>query len=117
MIAVIMVKTSTMEGLHEFGFFFMGHRYVIIVMIKVFASSVSDGGNIIRRIASFSVSLYLNISHIPRNGDCETESRSDNTVGSTYGFVIYGIEVLKGNEKVMEVIDVENWRVDNSRLL
>ncbi|GJR57979.1 hypothetical protein Tco_1500141 [Tanacetum coccineum] len=51
-----------------------------------------------------------------RNGDCETGSRSDNTVSSPHGFVIHGIEVLKGNEKVMEVIDVENWRVDNSRL-
>ncbi|GKD14087.1 hypothetical protein Tco_1198494 [Tanacetum coccineum] len=33
----------------------------------VFASSVSDRGNIIRRTASFSVSLYLNILQIPRN--------------------------------------------------
>nr|GEU74564.1 hypothetical protein [Tanacetum cinerariifolium] len=40
--------------------------------------------------------------------DCETESRSDNMVGSPHGFVIYRIEVLKGNEKVMEVIDVKN---------
>ncbi|GJT85023.1 hypothetical protein Tco_1066740 [Tanacetum coccineum] len=43
-----------------------------------------------------------------RNGDCGTGSQSDNTVGSPHGFVIYGIEVLKGNEKVREVIDVEN---------
>ncbi|GKA01197.1 hypothetical protein Tco_0673862 [Tanacetum coccineum] len=34
---------------------------------QVFASLVSDRGNIIRRTASFSVSLYLNISHIPRD--------------------------------------------------
>ncbi|GJZ32997.1 hypothetical protein Tco_0578433 [Tanacetum coccineum] len=33
----------------------------------VFASPVSDRGNIIRRTTSFSVSLYLNISQIPRN--------------------------------------------------
>ncbi|GJR36103.1 putative reverse transcriptase domain-containing protein, partial [Tanacetum coccineum] len=52
-----------------------------------------------------------------RNGDCGTRSRSGNTVGSPHAFIIYGIEVLKGNEKVTEVIDVENWRVDNSRLL
>ncbi|GJU78550.1 hypothetical protein Tco_1275620 [Tanacetum coccineum] len=42
---------------------------------------------------------------------------SDNTVNSPHGFAIHGIEVLKGNEKVMEVIDVENWRIDNSRML
>ncbi|GJX46333.1 hypothetical protein Tco_0271523 [Tanacetum coccineum] len=52
-----------------------------------------------------------------RNGDCGTGSQSDNTVGRPYGFVIHGIKVLKGNEKVTEVIDVENWCVDNSRLL
>ncbi|GJX52568.1 hypothetical protein Tco_0280937 [Tanacetum coccineum] len=40
-----------------------------------------------------------------------------NTVGSPHGFILPGIEVLKGNEKEMEVIDVENWRLDNSRLL
>ncbi|GJT92516.1 hypothetical protein Tco_1081361 [Tanacetum coccineum] len=33
----------------------------------VFASPMSDRGNIIRRMTSFFVSLYLNISHIPRN--------------------------------------------------
>ncbi|GJT75203.1 hypothetical protein Tco_1041928 [Tanacetum coccineum] len=37
--------------------------------------------------------------------------------GNPHGFVIHGIEVLKGDEKVTEVIDVKNWRVDNSRLL
>ncbi|GKC85208.1 hypothetical protein Tco_1140925 [Tanacetum coccineum] len=52
-----------------------------------------------------------------RNGECGTGSQSDNTVGSPHGFVIHGIEVLKGNEKVTEVIDVENCHVDNSRLL
>ncbi|GJW96764.1 hypothetical protein Tco_0178572 [Tanacetum coccineum] len=51
-----------------------------------------------------------------RNGDCGTGSQSDNTVGSPHGFVIHGIEVLKGNEKVTEVIDVENWRIDNSQM-
>ncbi|GKA32642.1 hypothetical protein Tco_0719009, partial [Tanacetum coccineum] len=51
------------------------------------------------------------------NGDCGTRSQSDNTVDDPHGFIIHGIEVFKGNEKVTEVIDVENWRVDNSRLL
>nr|GEW63555.1 hypothetical protein [Tanacetum cinerariifolium] len=47
----------------------------------------------------------------------KTGSLSDNTVGNPHGFIIHGIEVLKGNEKVKEVIDVENWCVDNYRLL
>nr|GEU63953.1 Gag-Pol polyprotein [Tanacetum cinerariifolium] len=51
-----------------------------------------------------------------RNGDCGTRSRSDNTISSPHGFIIHGIEVLNGNEKVTEVIDVENWRVDVSRM-
>ncbi|GJS77021.1 hypothetical protein Tco_0726902 [Tanacetum coccineum] len=85
----------------------------------VFASPVSDRGNIIMQKTSFSVSLYLNILHIlwNSNGDCETRSQRDNTIGNPHGFIVNGIEVLKGNEKVTEVIDVENWRVDKSQLL
>nr|GEZ07696.1 hypothetical protein [Tanacetum cinerariifolium] len=49
-----------------------------------------------------------------KNSDCGTRSRSDNTVGSLHGFIIHGIEVFKGNEEVTKVIDVENWRIDNS---
>ncbi|GKC66016.1 hypothetical protein Tco_1098614 [Tanacetum coccineum] len=52
-----------------------------------------------------------------KNSDCGTESQSDDTVGSPHGFIIHGIEVFEGNEKVTEVIDVENWRIDNSRVL
>ncbi|GJQ97574.1 hypothetical protein Tco_0008713 [Tanacetum coccineum] len=52
-----------------------------------------------------------------KNAKCGIGSQSDNMVGSPHGFVIHGIEVLKGNEKVTEVIDVENCHVDNSRLL
>nr|GEY34662.1 retrovirus-related Pol polyprotein from transposon TNT 1-94 [Tanacetum cinerariifolium] len=53
----------------------------------------------------------------PRNDDCETMCQSDNTVSNPHGFIIHAIEIFKGNEKVMEVIDVENWRIDNSRVL
>ncbi|GJS33141.1 hypothetical protein Tco_0531523 [Tanacetum coccineum] len=52
-----------------------------------------------------------------RNGDCGTGSQNDNTVGIPHGFVIHGIKVLKGNEKVTKVIDVENLGIDNSRML
>nr|GEZ06414.1 hypothetical protein [Tanacetum cinerariifolium] len=38
-----------------------------------------------------------------KNSDCETESQSDNTVGSPYGFIIHGIEVFEGNEEVTEI--------------
>ncbi|GKE22491.1 hypothetical protein Tco_1434003 [Tanacetum coccineum] len=65
----------------------------------VFASPVSDRGNIIRRTTSFLVSL---------NGDCREGSQSDNTVDSPHEFIIHGIEIFNGNEKVTEVIDVEN---------
>nr|GEU55588.1 hypothetical protein [Tanacetum cinerariifolium] len=95
---------------------------------QVFASSVSDRGNIIRidfgssiELVSFDESqvVTFNSKFVCgfRNGDCGTKSRSDNTVGSPHGFVIHGIEVLKGNEKVLKVIDIENWRIDNSRIL
>nr|GEU92788.1 DNA helicase [Tanacetum cinerariifolium] len=52
-----------------------------------------------------------------RNDDCGTESQSDNMVDNPYGFVIHGIEVLKGNEKVTEVVDVGNWRIDHFWML
>nr|GEY15184.1 hypothetical protein [Tanacetum cinerariifolium] len=52
-----------------------------------------------------------------RNGDCGTGSQSDNKVDSPHMFVIHGIEVLKGNKKITKVVDVENWRIDNSRVL
>nr|GEX33667.1 hypothetical protein [Tanacetum cinerariifolium] len=52
-----------------------------------------------------------------RNSDRGTGSGSDNTVGSPHGFIIHWIIISKNIKKVMEVIDVENWRIDNSRVL
>nr|GEV45498.1 ribonuclease H-like domain-containing protein [Tanacetum cinerariifolium] len=52
-----------------------------------------------------------------RNSDCGTGSRSDNTVGSLHGFIIHWIVISKNIKKVTEVIDVGNWRVDNSWVL
>nr|GEV04854.1 hypothetical protein [Tanacetum cinerariifolium] len=52
-----------------------------------------------------------------RNSDHETESQSDNTVGNPHGFIIHWIIILKNIKKVTEVIDVENWWIDNSQLL
>nr|GEU52780.1 hypothetical protein [Tanacetum cinerariifolium] len=62
----------------------------------------------------YEMKLVVDMDFIQWSGDCETGSRSDNTIGSPHGFVIYGIEVLKSNEKVTEVIDVKNWRVEKS---
>ncbi|GJQ91993.1 hypothetical protein Tco_0003132 [Tanacetum coccineum] len=52
-----------------------------------------------------------------KNSDRETESRSDNTVDSPHGFIIHWIVILKNIKKMTEVIDVENWPIDNSRVL
>ncbi|GJR63752.1 hypothetical protein Tco_1505914 [Tanacetum coccineum] len=52
-----------------------------------------------------------------RNNDCDTGSQSDNTVGSPHGFIIHWIIISKNIKKVTEVNDVENWRIDNSRVL
>ncbi|GKA29973.1 hypothetical protein Tco_0716218 [Tanacetum coccineum] len=52
-----------------------------------------------------------------RNSDCGTGSRSDNTVNNLHGFIIHETEISKDNEKVTEVFDVENWRIDNSWFL
>ncbi|GJX45743.1 hypothetical protein Tco_0262419, partial [Tanacetum coccineum] len=52
-----------------------------------------------------------------RNSDCGTGIQSDNTVSNPHGFIIHWIVILKNIKKVTEVIDVENWRIDNSRVL
>ncbi|GJV53054.1 putative mitochondrial protein [Tanacetum coccineum] len=52
-----------------------------------------------------------------RNSDCRTGSRSDNMVGSPHGFIIHLIVISKNINKVTEVIDVENWQIDNSWVL
>nr|GEW38222.1 hypothetical protein [Tanacetum cinerariifolium] len=46
--------------------------------------------------------------YVFRKDDCKTGSRSDDTVDNPHGFIIHGIVVLKGNEKVTKVIDIEN---------
>nr|GEU34109.1 hypothetical protein [Tanacetum cinerariifolium] len=52
-----------------------------------------------------------------RNNDYGTMSQSDNTVGSPHGFIIYWIVISKNIKKMTEVIDVENWRIYNYRVL
>nr|GEW25095.1 reverse transcriptase domain-containing protein [Tanacetum cinerariifolium] len=52
-----------------------------------------------------------------RNGDCETGSQSDEIVGSPHRFIIHWIVISKNIKEVTKVIDVENWRIDNSRVL
>ncbi|GKD14215.1 hypothetical protein Tco_1198622 [Tanacetum coccineum] len=51
-----------------------------------------------------------------RNSDCGTRSRSDNTVSSPHGFIIHWEKIFKSINKVTKVVDVENWRIDNSRV-
>nr|GEW48717.1 hypothetical protein [Tanacetum cinerariifolium] len=63
---------------------------------------------------SFGAFLSYEAKH--RNSDCGTESWSDNIVGSPHGFIIHWIVISKNIKKVTEVIDVKNWRVDNSRV-
>ncbi|GJR22471.1 hypothetical protein Tco_0970998 [Tanacetum coccineum] len=52
-----------------------------------------------------------------KNINCRTGSQSDNTVGSPHGFIIHWIIISKNIKEVTEVIDVENWQIDNSRVL
>nr|GEZ10649.1 hypothetical protein [Tanacetum cinerariifolium] len=52
-----------------------------------------------------------------RDRDCGIGSQSDNTVDSTYGFIIHWIIISKNIKNVTEVIDVKKWRIDNSRVL
>ncbi|GKG01926.1 hypothetical protein Tco_0306631, partial [Tanacetum coccineum] len=51
-----------------------------------------------------------------RNNDCGNGSRSDNMVSSPHGFIIHWETIFKSIKKVMEVVDVENWQIDNSRV-
>nr|GEZ78748.1 reverse transcriptase domain-containing protein [Tanacetum cinerariifolium] len=43
-----------------------------------------------------------------RNGDGETESWSDNTVTSPYGFIIHWVVIFKNIKKVTKKVDVKN---------
>ncbi|GJT00076.1 hypothetical protein Tco_0821245 [Tanacetum coccineum] len=52
-----------------------------------------------------------------RNSDCGTRSQSDNMVSSPHGFIVHWIIISNNIKKVTEVVDVKNWRVDNSRVL
>nr|GEX18009.1 hypothetical protein [Tanacetum cinerariifolium] len=52
-----------------------------------------------------------------RNNGRGTGSRSDNTIGNSHGFIIHWIIISKNIKKVTKVIDVKNWRIDNSRVL
>nr|GEY13094.1 hypothetical protein [Tanacetum cinerariifolium] len=65
-------------------------------------------------VPSFSSSSYV---FLLQNGDCETRSQSDNMVGSPYGFTIHWIVISKNIKEVTKIIDVENWQIDNSRVL
>ncbi|GJS67599.1 hypothetical protein Tco_0682163 [Tanacetum coccineum] len=93
------------------------HVFASLEFVNVF---VRIGFNSTIELVSFDESQVVTFNgkfvYGFRNGDCRTGSRSNNTVDSLHGFVIHVIEVLKGNEKVTEVIDVENWRIDNSRV-
>ncbi|GJY60477.1 hypothetical protein Tco_0461134 [Tanacetum coccineum] len=51
------------------------------------------------------------------NSDCRIGSRSDNMVDNPHEFFIHWIIISKNIKKVTEVIDVKNWRVDNSWVL
>nr|GEV11300.1 hypothetical protein [Tanacetum cinerariifolium] len=117
----------------------------------VFASPVSDRGNIIRQTTSFSMSVFKYFTYFEefvnvfvridfgstiklvsldesqvvtfngklvcgfKNGNCGTESQSDNTIGSPHGFIIYWIIISMNIKEVTKVTDVENWRIDNSQ--
>ncbi|GJT59096.1 hypothetical protein Tco_1002629 [Tanacetum coccineum] len=73
------------------------------------------------KLVSFDKSQVVTFNskfiHGFRNSDCGTGSWCDNMVSSPHGFIIYWIEIFENHEKVTEVVDVENWRIDNSRVL
>ncbi|GJZ50577.1 hypothetical protein Tco_0604767 [Tanacetum coccineum] len=51
-----------------------------------------------------------------RNSDCRP-SWSGINVSSPHGFIIHWIEIFENHEKVTKVVDVENWRIENSQVL
>nr|GFA85107.1 retrovirus-related Pol polyprotein from transposon TNT 1-94 [Tanacetum cinerariifolium] len=51
------------------------------------------------------------------NHECRTRIQSDNTVSSPHGFIVPWIVISKNIKKVTKVIDVDNWWINNSRVL
>ncbi|GJU48174.1 hypothetical protein Tco_1217729 [Tanacetum coccineum] len=45
------------------------------------------------------------------------EDWCDNMVSNPHGFIIHWIEIFENHEKVTKVVDIENWRIDNSQVL
>ncbi|GJT52607.1 hypothetical protein Tco_0978764 [Tanacetum coccineum] len=38
-------------------------------------------------------------------------------VSNPHGFIIHWIKIFENHEKVTKVVDIENWRIDNSQVL
>ncbi|GJW30786.1 hypothetical protein Tco_0047661 [Tanacetum coccineum] len=94
----------------------------------VFASPVSDKGNIIRRTALFlRVSVFEHIAdseefvnvfvRISFGSAIKLGVGADNWSEPTWVNSSTWIEIFENHEKVTELVDVENWRIINSRVL
>ncbi|GJR23331.1 putative reverse transcriptase domain-containing protein [Tanacetum coccineum] len=85
-------------------------EFVIVFMRIGFGSTIElisfDEGQVVTFDSKFVSSF--------KNSDCGTGSRSDNTVSGPHGFIIYWEKIFKSIKNVTEVVDVENWRIDNS---
>ncbi|GJW48590.1 hypothetical protein Tco_0080236 [Tanacetum coccineum] len=81
----------------------------------VFASPIGFNSTI--KLVSFDESQVATFNsefvYDFRNGDCRTESQSDNTVGSPHGFIIHWIVIFKDIKKVTEIVDVKNQSINN----
>ncbi|GJZ15084.1 hypothetical protein Tco_0550761, partial [Tanacetum coccineum] len=76
--------------------------------IYIFASPVSDKGNIISQTASFSVATC-------GYGDCRTRSRGDNIVSCPHGLIIrisHGTVEFNKVEKEWELGDIKDGWID-----
>ncbi|GJY94678.1 hypothetical protein Tco_0511039 [Tanacetum coccineum] len=104
----VLIVPSLSSSSHVFA----SPEFVNVLVRIDFGSSIELVSFDKRQVVTFNNKFVCGF----RNGDCGTGSQSDNTIGIPHVFVIYGIEVLKSNEKVTEINDGENLRVDNFRV-
>ncbi|GKD22453.1 hypothetical protein Tco_1224156 [Tanacetum coccineum] len=107
-------KSSGKESAYESDSEFILHfeEFLNVFMRISFGSTIKlvsfDEGQVVTFDSKFVSSF--------KNNDCGIESRSDNTVSNPHGFIIHWKKIFKSNQKVTKVVDIENWRIDNSQV-
>nr|GEX20535.1 hypothetical protein [Tanacetum cinerariifolium] len=105
------IRRTTSFSMSVFKYFTYSEEFVNVFVRIDFGSTIKLFSLDESQVVTFNGKFVCGF----KNGDCGTRSRSDNTIGSPHGFIIYWIVISMNIKEVTEVTDVENWRIDNSQ--